>query len=67
MKGIIIDENLPSKLNLPTGLLVRSTRAVGINPTDAEIWEYAKARDFVILTKDADFSHRIAVSTLRHG
>ncbi|GEM_PF-1810390 len=32
MNGIVIDENLPRKLNLPTGLIVKSTRAIGSNP-----------------------------------
>ena len=27
-----------------------------INATDAEIWKYAKARNFIIVTQDADFN-----------
>lgn len=30
--------------------------------TDSEIWEYAKIHKLTIITKDADFSHRIIVS-----
>ena len=29
---------------------------------DSELWEYAKAHELVILTKDADFSDRIMAS-----
>lgn len=36
---------------------------LGANPTDSELWSYAKERHLVIVTKDADFSARILVST----
>jgi predicted nuclease of predicted toxin-antitoxin system len=32
------------------------------NPTDSRIWEFAKERELVIVSKDADFSERIILS-----
>ncbi len=37
--------------------------ALGVSLTDSEIWEYAKENDLIIVTKDADFSHRIAAAS----
>ncbi|HSH95665.1 MAG TPA: DUF5615 family PIN-like protein, partial [Roseimicrobium sp.] len=32
---------------------------IGSSPTDTEVWEFARQRELVIVTKDADFSGRI--------
>ncbi|HAO80797.1 MAG TPA: hypothetical protein DCQ92_17865, partial [Verrucomicrobia subdivision 3 bacterium] len=32
---------------------------VGRNPSDSQIWEFARSHDLVIVSKDADFSDRI--------
>ncbi|MBG7609206.1 MAG: DUF5615 family PIN-like protein [Verrucomicrobia bacterium] len=37
-------------------------RDFGGNPTDGELWELARVQQWVIVTKDADFSERILVS-----
>jgi predicted nuclease of predicted toxin-antitoxin system len=37
-------------------------RDYGDNPTDSELWELARVQQWVIVTKDADFSERILVS-----
>ena len=63
MKGVLIDENLPASLILPTNISVEHVLNFGENLTDSEIWEYAKKNDFIIVTKDADFSNRIAVTS----
>ena len=57
--GILIDGNLPNRLSLPTDLSVRDVSSLCESPMDSEIWSHAKALDLVIVTKDADFSHRI--------
>lgn len=59
MKGILIDENLPNGLVLPTDLDINHVSTLGKSPTDSDIWFHALKFDLVIVTKDADFSHRI--------
>jgi predicted nuclease of predicted toxin-antitoxin system len=41
--------------------VVHST-ALGQSPSDEVIWEYARARELVIVTKDADFTERAMLS-----
>lgn len=60
MNGILLDENLPGTLKLPTNLRVIHASSLGESPTDSEIWLYAKGNDLAIITKDADFSFMIA-------
>lgn len=60
MTGILLDENLPASLDLPTSLPIEHSSVLGISPTDPMIWDHAKVKDLVIVTKDADFSFRIA-------
>ena len=57
MKGFLLDENLPKSLNL-TETSIHATD-LGKRKTDAEIWQYAKLNDLVIITKDTDFYDRI--------
>src|ERR1700722_18413155 len=59
MKGFILDENLPSRLRFSPGLPIVPISKVGRNPSDTQIWEYARKHDLVIVSKDADFSDRI--------
>lgn len=63
MKGFLPDENLPGELAFTPSLPVCHALDVGDNPTDNELWLHAKSRHLVIVTKDADFSDRILVST----
>ena len=60
MKGILLDENLPSKTIFTPSLPVHHVTEISTNPTDTEVWEYAKNHHWVIVTKDANFFHRIA-------
>jgi predicted nuclease of predicted toxin-antitoxin system len=59
MKGVFIDENLPAGLQLPTDLPVSHVTAMSESPPDTVVWNHARKRSLVIVTKDADFSHRI--------
>ena len=63
MKGVLIDENLPSSIHLPTTLPVYGTEVLGVSPSDSRLWEYARSNELVILTKDTDFRHRILLAT----
>jgi predicted nuclease of predicted toxin-antitoxin system len=62
MKGFLLDENLPTRLTFAPSMPTCHARHFGGNPTDGELWELARVRHWVIITKDADFSERILVS-----
>jgi len=36
---------------------------LGAGPTDTQVWEFARQRELVIVSKDADFSERIILHT----
>lgn len=59
MKGFLFDENLPVRLRFSPKLPIIHVTKVGRNPSDSQIWEFARKHDLVIVTKDADFSERI--------
>ncbi len=63
MKGYLFDENLPSRLRFSPKVPIVSTSKIGKQPTDSQIWEFARKRDLVIVSKDADFSDRIITSS----
>ena len=64
MKGFVLDENVPVRLAFRPALpVVSSSSVLGKSADDSDLWDYAKARSLVIVTKDADFSDRILVST----
>jgi predicted nuclease of predicted toxin-antitoxin system len=59
MKGFLFDENLPSRLRFSPKLPIISISRIGRNPSDSQIWEFARKHRAVIVSKDADFSDRI--------
>ena len=63
MNGFLFDENLPSRILFTPSLRVVSTSTVGTSPTDTQLWEFARNRHLVIVSKDADFSERIIMHT----
>jgi len=63
MKGFCFDENLPSKLTFLPGLPIIHASVLGASPTDTQVWDFARVRELAIVSKDADFSERIIVST----
>jgi len=63
MKGFLFDENLPMRLQFSPRLLVVQASKVGRQPTDSQIWEFARKHDLVIVSKDADFSDRIITNS----
>jgi predicted nuclease of predicted toxin-antitoxin system len=63
MKGFLLDQNLPARLTFKPALPVTPAVSLGPNPTDTLLWEYARERELVIVTKDADFSERIIMRT----
>lgn len=63
MKGYLFDENLPSKIRFTPIYPITHISAIGNSPGDGEIWRYAEQNDLAIVTKDADFSERIIISS----
>jgi predicted nuclease of predicted toxin-antitoxin system len=62
VKGFLFDENIPIHIEFSPVLPVEHVTDFKLSSTDTEIWEYAKRKDLVIVTKDADFSNRIIVT-----
>lgn len=63
MNGILLDENLPRRLTFVPSLPVIHSSDLGSHLSDAQLWQRAKTDGLVIVTKDADFSDRILVSS----
>ena len=59
MKGLLLDENLPASLHLPTTLPILHATEISRSPSDSVVWQRAQEGMLVIVTKDADFGHRI--------
>jgi predicted nuclease of predicted toxin-antitoxin system len=59
MKGNPFDGNVPAQLQFSPKLPIVPLSKVGRNPSDTQIWEFARKNDLVIVSKDADFSDRI--------
>lgn len=63
---LLFDQNLSFKLPARVADLFLSSaqvRSVGLDEAeDGEIWDYARAHDYVLVTQDGDFSN---LSTLR--
>lgn len=59
MKKYLIDANLPSKIKVWQSEEFEFVTDINDEWSDSEIWDYAKSHNLIIVTKDADFSHRI--------
>ena len=59
MIRLLIDENLPSTLASCLPVHCFHATDYGARPTDLELWEHARQNHLVILTRDADFFHRL--------
>ena len=59
MNGFLFDENLPSKIQFTPSLPIIHGSILGDSPSDTQIWQYAKEKGLVIVTKDVDFSDRL--------
>jgi predicted nuclease of predicted toxin-antitoxin system len=57
--GFLFDQNLPQRVSIKSSLPIEHVSSLGSQPSDTEIWNYAKAHDLVIVTKDTDFADRV--------
>jgi predicted nuclease of predicted toxin-antitoxin system len=55
MKGYLFDANLPARLLFSPKLPIVPASKAGRQPTDSQIWEFARKQDLVIVSKDAIF------------
>ncbi|MEM9882609.1 MAG: DUF5615 family PIN-like protein [Planctomycetota bacterium] len=63
MKGFLLDENLPQQLRFDLGQPSVHATEIGPSPTDTALWQYARDHELAIVSKDADFSDRIMLSS----
>ncbi len=62
MARFLIDANLPYRFALWQGENYAHVFDIGDDLPDSAIWQYARDRDLVIVSKDADFSDRIILT-----
>ena len=62
MKQYLIDVNLPYKFSLWHDEDFSHVRSLDDTMSDGAIWDYAKKKNFIIVTKDTDFSERILLN-----
>lgn len=63
MKGFLLDENIPRHVTFKAALPVIHARDLGESVSDTSLWRYARRNGLVIVSKDADFSHRMLFTT----
>lgn len=63
MNGFLFDENLPRRLTFTPGGPITHATDLGSTRSDSQIWEHARIHQLVIVSKDADFSNRIMITT----
>lgn len=63
MPRFLIDVNLPYRFSLWRGDDFVHVRDIDDRLKDRQVWEYARERDMVIVSKDADFSNLVMSSS----
>ncbi len=59
MTRILIDENLPRSLVAKLGGACTHASEIAAQASDTLLWEYARERNWIILTRDTDFFDRL--------
>jgi Uncharacterized protein conserved in bacteria len=62
MTKFLVDANLPSKIKVWESPEFEFVNRINEKWTDSEIWDYATSLNLTIITKDADFSHRMIIA-----
>jgi predicted nuclease of predicted toxin-antitoxin system len=63
LKGFLFDENLPQNISFSPMLPVCHARSLGVSAADSMLWQHARENELVIVSKDADFSHRMMLAS----
>jgi predicted nuclease of predicted toxin-antitoxin system len=63
LKGFLLDENIPRNVTFTPVLPVFHARDLGASVSDTAIWRHARENELAIVSKDADFSNRIMLSS----
>jgi predicted nuclease of predicted toxin-antitoxin system len=59
MKRLLIDENLPYSLGARLGVDYIHASQIADQASDSLLWQQARAKDWVVLTRDTDFFDRL--------
>jgi predicted nuclease of predicted toxin-antitoxin system len=62
LKGYLLDENVPTCLTFKSSLPIHHARELGPSLSDTALWQLAQVSEYVIVTKDTDFSNRIMLA-----
>lgn len=63
VKGFLLDENIPRNVTFTPALPVSHARDLGPSASDTTIWQHAREQELAIVSKDADFSHRMMAAS----
>ena len=63
VKGFLFDKNIPQNVTFTAALPVSHARDLGPSVSDTTIWQHARSNGLAIVSKDADFSHRMMIAT----
>lgn len=63
MNGFLFDENLPQNISFSPMFPVIHARSLGVSLSDSALWRHARQNQLLIVSEDADFSHRIMLSS----
>lgn len=63
MSKFLIDVNLPRRIKCWQGADFEYVVDIDDGWTDSKIWEYARIHELTVVSKDADFSHRIVLAS----
>jgi predicted nuclease of predicted toxin-antitoxin system len=63
VKGWLLDENIPRNVTFTPALPLSHVRDLGAGASDTTIWRHAREKELAIVSKDADFSHRMMLAS----
>lgn len=64
MNHLLIDENLPASLAATLPVPCSHAADLGKQPTDRQLWQHARERNWNIITRDTDFFDRLMLDGL---